>query len=352
MAPGNQPYGTLVSELYSLQISSMMSSTPFSHGSTHDELDMPDQWEQISTLGEATKAPEASQRQILQLKHFGSSPRNKRHRILPSNGQVSVAQFACMQYPGLPDFFGSLLAYIGSQTKKDRATAYGRRLYIIQHKEYPSLVNFGYTGQPIEKRRIQLLRKTPLWSIQSSTESDTYCVPEAVRLGQIIAQSLQPQRRVLVTSIGNRQMEHMECFQAEAAQMMTYVKRWVQWLKSNPYDKDGILQDRYVRQIRYFSSHQHKLQALAELSPLQLWSMFLDPSWWIRLCTSYYGQTLRQIPNVYYLLRFARYQVRSKYHKSSYGKARKSSRLRKSTRAEVENISPQNWNIQAVYGHH
>ena len=171
--------------------------------------------------------------------------------------------------------------------------------------------------------------------------------PNSNRIARIIMYTL---RRTSLTAYARFTQKLSQWLEANAVQTIKFIEKWAD-LISNPYDKDGILTDCWKRRIRYFTSHQHKLELLAESSPLEVWSIFLDPSWWLRLRTSYYGMTLRPIVNSPYILHSVRTQLRLRYDASGYGRARKSSRLRKSIRAEVETAVPQTWNVRAVYGH-
>ncbi|KAL9630837.1 MAG: hypothetical protein Q9204_004518 [Flavoplaca sp. TL-2023a] len=222
----------------------------------------------------------------------------------------------------------------------------------------------AYLSSPIEKNEfhepvMKQLSQNLHWRVQLKGATDAYGNQAFIRLERIIMYTLKLQRYTAYPGRKSRftqkQFQWLQANAAQAkamvAQATKFLEQWVDWMVSNPYDKEGILTDPWKRRIRYFTSHQHKLGLLAESSPFEVWSMFLDPSWWLRLRTSYYGMTLRQIVNSPYMLSSVRTQLRLKYDASGYGRARKSSRLRKSIRAEVETAIPQTWSVQAVYGH-
>ncbi|KAL8875781.1 MAG: hypothetical protein Q9198_005910 [Flavoplaca austrocitrina] len=223
----------------------------------------------------------------------------------------------------------------------------------------------AYLSSPIEKNEfhepvMKQLSQNLHWRVQLKGATDAYGNQAFIRLERIIMYTLKLQRCTAYPGRKSRfTQKQFHWLQANAAQAKAkvdqatkFLEQWVDWMISNPYDQEGILTDPWERRIRYFTSHQQKLELLAESSSFKLWSMFLDPTWWLRLRTNYYGMTLRQIINSPYTLSSVRTQLRLKYDASGYGRARKSSRLRKSIRAEVETAMPQMWNVKAVYGYH
>ncbi|KAL8877623.1 MAG: hypothetical protein Q9192_008633 [Flavoplaca navasiana] len=209
----------------------------------------------------------------------------------------------------------------------------------------------AYLSSPIEKNKyhepvVEQIGLILHWREQLKGATDVYRNQDFVRRVRVIIFTRHLRRRK--TRFTQKLLQWLE---ANAVQATNFLKQWVDWMISNPYDKEGILTDPWKRRIRYFNSHQQKLGLLAESSPFELWSMFLEPTWWLRLRTNYYGMLLRQILNSPNALSSVRTQLRLKYDESAYGRARKSSRLRKSIRAEVETAIPQTWSVQAVYGH-
>ncbi|KAL8848307.1 MAG: hypothetical protein Q9221_006661 [Calogaya cf. arnoldii] len=282
----------------------------------------------------------------------GSHPRSCRG--LPGDGRTLATSLTFKQYrkTSTGDPFGGVLAYISSKHRKAQtepafrlAPAY--RLYTVQYKESPCHIRIGRTLQPLDVR-LKQIRKTLSWCVQTKHESKTTQYSQITRLERIILETLHSQRRT--ASNNSWSYKEFQWFETDRDQVAKHIDRWLQWLKSNPYDNEGALKDPWVRRINYFTSHQQKLQLLAETSPFQAWSVFLDPTWWLRLRTNYYWMTLRQITKTSHVWSSTRSNLRVKYDESSYGQARKSSRVRKSIRAQVEAATPEPWSVHAIYG--
>ena len=236
--------------------------------------------------------------------------------------------------------FGEFLAYISSPIGKAQTA---RRSY----KAMPSQLHIFSTRYKFAIQWEQVGHFLP-WSVQLKGATYTYGNQHLIRLERIIMQTLKSRRFTPYPGLNPLLThKHFQWLEANEVQAAEHIGRWLQWMRSKPYDKEGFLTDRWKRRIRYFTSHQQKLGLLVESSPLEVWSMFP----WLRLRTSYYGMTLRQIVNSPCSLSSVRTQLRLRYDASGYGRARRSSRLRKSIRAEAETAIPQTWSVQAVYGY-
>ncbi|KAL9632543.1 MAG: hypothetical protein Q9204_003743 [Flavoplaca sp. TL-2023a] len=291
----------------------------------HDTNDITPQPQSLIACGNKTNSLESlTLRRQRQLEQAATALQRIRHEFLTQYGWTKFLAvspvFKPLRKESDKNSFGECLAYLSSPIEKNKL------------------------DEPVMK---QLGRKL-YW--EGAMDADAK--QSIVRIERIITQILKLQRHTAYPGCKSR-LTHKQfpSFEANAVQVAEHVRRWSQWMISKPYDKEGILTDPWKRRITYFTSHQHKFGLLAESSPFELWSMFLDPTWWLRLRTSYYGMILRQIVNCPYILSSARTQLRWKYDASGYSRARKSSRLRKSIRAEVETAIPQTWSVQAVYGH-
>ncbi|KAI4266609.1 MAG: hypothetical protein LQ337_008729 [Flavoplaca oasis] len=287
-----------------------------------DTNDITPQPQSLITCGNNTNSPES--RTLQRPRQLEQADAKRRRKFLTLYGRsvmVMALNFEPLPKKSDKNSFGDLLAYLSS---------------------------------PIEKNKFQMNPRGRFlhWRVQLKDATDAYGNQGFMRFERIIMHTFRLQRRTAYpgrdSCLMYNQFQWLEANEVQAAE---HIGRWLQWMDSKPYDKEGILTDPWKRRIRYFTSHQHKLGLLAESSPFEVWSMFLDPTWWLRLRTSYYGMILRQIVNSPYMLSSVRTQLRLKYDASSYGRDRKSSRLRKSIRAEVETAMPQTWNVQAVYGH-
>ncbi|KAL8652938.1 MAG: hypothetical protein Q9226_004056 [Calogaya cf. arnoldii] len=297
---------------------------------------------------------EASQTSARDFAYTTTQPRRSSARsnmmesldLMPLQRRGQATSFIFKGYPwkSTGDSFSGVLAYINSKPGDDADGAW--RLYIVQYKKSPSYIKIGSISRAVDER-LKLLRKDLSWRLQPTHKSKTIRCSQIRRLEQIIFRTLHLQTRRDLNSLIHKQFQW---FKADKDQVAKLVDRWLQWMISNPYDKEGVLKDPWVRRINYFTSHQQKLQLLADTSPFQIWSMFLDPTWWLRLRTNYCGMTLRQITNTSCTWSSTRSNLRLKYHESSYGQARKSSHVRKSVRAQVEAATPQTWRVHAMYG--
>ncbi|KAL9027377.1 MAG: hypothetical protein Q9180_007343, partial [Flavoplaca navasiana] len=316
----------------------------------HNVNDTTPQPQSLTTCGNQTNSPESRTlqrpRQLKQAdakfcRRIGGTPTQYGWTIL-----TAVALFSeQLRKKTDKNSFGEFLAYLSSPIGISQFDEPASRSYT---KEMPSQFQIFSTKDTFAIRWEQVDQILP-WRVQLKDATDAYGYQPLIRLERIIMQTLKPRRIIPYPGL-NPHLPHkqFQWFEANEVQAAEHIGRWLQWMRSKPYDKEGFLTDRWKRRIRYFTSHQHKLGLLAESSHLEVWSMFLDPTWWLQLRTNYYGMTLRQIVNSPYMLSSVRTQLRLKYDASGYGRARKSSRLRKSIRAEVETAMPQMWNVQAV----
>ncbi|KAL8884017.1 MAG: hypothetical protein Q9192_006944, partial [Flavoplaca navasiana] len=306
----------------------------------HDTYSITPRSQSLITCGNKTNSLESL---TLQGPRQAAAKLHRRIReFLRQYGRYGTAViFEGVRYKSDKNSFGELLAYLSSPFEKYKFDEPASHLYNVHINEMPSQFQFVWKRHIVAIRWKQLGQILPL-RVQLKGATDAHGNQDFIRLEQIIMQTLNPRRHTAYPGCKSRLThDQFQWIETNAIQATKCIEQWADWMRSNPYDKDGILTDRWKRRIRYFTSHHHKLGLLAESSPFEVWSMFLDPTWWMRLRTNYYGMTLRQIVNSPYMLSSVRTKLRLKYDASGYGRARKSSRLRKSIRAEVETATPQ-----------
>ncbi|KAL9032503.1 MAG: hypothetical protein Q9180_006462, partial [Flavoplaca navasiana] len=291
-----------------------------------DTSDITSHLQSIFTCGNKTNSPKSlTLQRPRQLEQADAKLRREIREIQPQYGWTKFLAAALLFGPlrkkSDKNSIGEFLAYISSPIE-------GSILY-----------------EPLVKQLRQILH----WRVQSKGATYPYGHQDFIRLGRSFVEFLKLQERLTYPGCKSRFTHQLfQRFEANAAPATRFIEQWLDWMIMKPYDKEGTLTDPWKRRIRYFTAHQQKLELLAESSPFEVWSMFLNPTWWMQLRTNYYGMILRHIVNSPDMLSSARTQLRLKYDASGYGRARKSSRLRKSIRAEVESATPHTWNVQAV----
>ena len=126
----------------------------------------------------------------------------------------------------------------------------------------------------------------------------TCTVPHFIWLETTIFTALKSRRRRFTCHRHKRNghvktVHHDEWFEEDASLIAKHIEQWRQWMRSEPYDEDGKLSEKWIRRIRFFETVEERYRYLSTpQSPCEAWSIFLDPPWHIWIHMAIYDEFL------------------------------------------------------------
>ena len=116
-------------------------------------------------------------------------------------------------------------------------------IYVYWYPATFGLVKIGRSGRTVEERLAEWKRdcgRTPLL-IYSSEEDEQGQVPHVKRVEALIAAELVASRKIEENCICTKRSRHEEWFEESWGHAVTVVKKWIDWMRTEPYKPDGTL---------------------------------------------------------------------------------------------------------------
>ena len=161
-------------------------------------------------------------------------------------------------------------------------------IYVASIKDRSGYVKIGYTSGNINKRLNTIFKCLGSWCFENVPDESHDRISYHDRTERLIFADLMNERRTLTNCSckmeKQRPKEHGEFFEIEASKAHSYVKKWRDWMDSNPYDQHGMLENAWADRIGYFTAKNANMDALKSVRHTdRRWDPLMKPSYWENL---------------------------------------------------------------------